>query len=299
MPIKASVETHMPKRSPKVVFDTNHIRITPLTHEELLALEPIEVARLVQSIARNSELRAQIRSKGYRNCLKRTSTFDLNQPTYLPDGLLDGCLRLLTWLQKLENQHTNTVLFKQEQERQRAKRVLKNLKGNPTFTLYLSRRQVVEDLASRGKAPSDMLELNTTELATLLDASRWCATYSDLKQNPLLAGYCQQHHLSSGLLDRLSYLQLKEIADTIDTQQNEDLLRQQLIDEVSNRYPDWRNLIQNHPLYKQAQTGPLEKLTNEQLEALLLELEALNDLNQNAGIGFDEGGNLISIQKPS
>lgn len=286
----------MPKRPPRVVFDTDYMRITPQTHQELLALEPVEIGRLVQTIGQTEQLRSQIVSKGYRNCIKKLASLDLSQPLYLPDGLLDGCMRLLTWLQKQENLHANTVLFKQEQERQQVKKHLRRLNGTPAFNRFLSRRQVVEDLASRGKTPVEMLELNTAELATLLEANRWCATYTSLQQNPLLAEYCKQHGLDSNLLDQLSYLQLKEIADTIDTSETENTDRQTLIDKICTTYPNWQDLIRNHPRYQQAQHGPLSGLAIEQLSALVLELEALNDFAQNGGIGFDAEGNLISRQ---
>jgi hypothetical protein len=277
----------MSGNSEKLIFPPGYSRITPQTKEELLACEPIEIARMIEQVRKTGFIVKTVESRRYRRCITRIDNFDLSAPVFIPDGLLRDWVSFLTnFLQWRENMHDETIGFKHEQQRQRCKKILNKLKGTRAFNIYLERDEVVENLLLWNKTPQDLLSLDTANLTDLLEADRWCSAYTRLLNNPALQTYCTANGFELALIDKFSFLQLAELADTLTAFEQ----KQQLIELINSRFPNWREMIQNHPNYLRAQSEPLVRLATGQLNELLRELESLSQAN----IGFDDTGQLIA-----
>jgi len=276
-------------RSTKIDFGQSYERITPETKAELLACEPLEIAKMIY-LARHSELLfSQITSRHWRHTITKIDQFDLTQPIFIPDILLSEWVQFLQKvLQWRENQQQDNLLFKTEQRYQRSKKLLKELKKNQAFVIYLGRSKLIGSLANIRVELMNTISADEVEYTDLLEAQRWCDVYSEVVNSSVLHNYCQQHGVQESSLDKLTYLQLRDLAEGV----SQFAAKQELVETINARFGDWRELIANHPSYLRAQNEPLTSLATAQLKELLRELESLSD----SGIGFDAAGNLVAKQ---
>ncbi|MBA3679270.1 hypothetical protein H0W80_03740 [Candidatus Saccharibacteria bacterium] len=277
-------------RSTKIDFGPNYERITPETKAELLACEPLEIANMIYQVRHREMLFSQITSRHWRHTIKKIDQFDLAQPIFIPNELLGEWVQFLQKvLQWRENQQQDNLLFKTEQRHQRSKKLLRELKKNQTFAVYLSRSQLIGSMANIRLELIDTMRADEVEYTDLLEAQRWCDAYSEVVSSSALHNYCQQHGLQENSLAKLTYLQLRDLAEGV----SQFTAKQELIETINALFGDWRELIANHPSYLRAQNEPLTSLATAQLKELLRELESLSD----SGIGFDAAGNLVAKQQ--
>jgi len=287
MPTVAQTKSTM--NSGRIDFPKDHQRITPRNIDELMALEPEEIAQMIFAIRNTSWLYGQIKSKSWKQIVRKVDKFNLKEPgMYIPSNLLsqwvDFLSRVLMWREDAHEVATSNSLAHEKRDREK---LIHKLTKTVAFGLYMQRVQVVKRFSQTGRSSGDLLNPDKVSVDELLDAWRWCQAYATVLENPKLNSYCNSMQITPDSIASLSYLQLTQLIEAIDDFAN----KQRLVREVHRRFPSYLDLLGGTSQYTHLYTTPLQQLSHIQLSSLLKELDAMAE----AKISYDDDGGIIAL----
>lgn len=251
-------------------FGIEHVRITPLTHSELLELEPSDIHELIQKIYDNKPLLQQFHSASSRN-IRRVASFP--DKSYIPDEQLHVWVKILKWLINKENGWQRLQDRRAENNAHRFGSINMNLHDHKGFPFFMLRMALV------GRT----FNWETADEVDVREAIRWCNMYVRIIESKLFAVFSDERVI--GDLCEYTYLQLHDLSVSLGLFAQRMALAERIM-----KHPESQAFLAHHPELRLRDGQQLQGLSIERLRQISSELHAMSQ----AGMLFDSAGRFIT-----
>ena len=253
------------KKLGPIKFAPDHRRISPLSSDEVLRLEPHEIYKIVRNLKDNVDIMRQIS----RYWQRQIGLVEKYQPgDYIPDEVIDA------W-----GEFISRILITQEDRWQQLRQLcLEVITASPALQTYQRRRANLGEHA----------ELLSLPIHDLQEASRWLEVAGYIMSHPLYQKFVVKSKLEP--LEHYGIVGLHKLRKQLDSYSS----RVELAEKI-RAVPNYRELMSTHPnpAYQRLATKRLEDGIEQDLAGFYDEMTK----SAEAGVYF-VGKELIAMPPP-
>ena len=230
------------KKTTKIIFESDHLRITPYSEDQLMACEPIEIAQMIYLVRNQDWLFEQIKNKSWRECVLQVDSYDITRvSTYISSHVLDNWIKfLIKVIMKRENAHEKEQSDLALRDRRYVEKLLRYLTRTTAFAIYLEREQTKVLFSIAGAKPQDLLDSETATVDGLLEARRWCGAYASVLERGNCQSYFTENSIEIESLARMSVFQLRKLSISIAESKEKTAIFEKIVRQYPGIQPDTR-----------------------------------------------------------
>jgi hypothetical protein len=264
------------QRVSRIEFGRDHVRISPISREELRKLEPNDIYKLIRRLYENKPLFNQF-SQNWRRKLAKVRLF--NEDDFVPNEFLLQWVKFIEtvlipkedgWQKEQDHIQHNRLRFSQEQA------LCLDLLDHNSYPAFMRR---IEFLRQNFDA------FNASE-AAIKEALRWCDAHARIASSRVYEEFSQRNELKE--LHKQSYLALIDISRQISRFSRVKALCSQI-----RANPDSANILMFETEYQLSPGAELEDLSESELRRILKGLSQM----RLAGLSYNSNGSLVARQK--